>query len=74
MTITQIWKESDGQWSWGRVASTATVVSAIWSLVHVVLHSHAIPDASTLAGLMAWAIGPYGVNKAATAFAKAGNL
>ncbi len=74
MKISEIFKESDGSMSWGRVASTFTTATAIWAFVHVVLHTHTIPDASSLFGLSSWAIGPYGANKFATAFGKKDNL
>ena len=70
MKFTEIWKESDQSWSWARVASTATLLTALWGFVHVVLKTHALPDALTLGGLSAWAVGPYTVNKATTAFAR----
>jgi hypothetical protein len=74
MKFLEVFKESDGSWSWGRVASSCTLVSGIWAFVHVVLRTHTIPDATNLAGLMAWGIGPYGANKFATAFGKKDNL
>ena len=74
MKITEIWKESDGSWSWGRVASTFTLGSGIWAFGHVVTSTGHIPDAATLMGLATWMIAPYGVNKATTAFGKAENL
>jgi len=70
----EVFKESDGSVSWGRVASSFTTGSAIWAFVHVVMHSHMIPDMTTLSGLTAYAIGPYGCNKFATAFGKKDNL
>lgn len=65
-----IWKESDGSWSWARMASTATLISAIWGFVHVILNTHALPDGGALVGLTTWAAGPYFVNKTATALAR----
>lgn len=74
MSITSIWKESDGSWSWGRIAASVTLISAVWAFIHVVLKSGTIPDFSTLMGLASWATAPYFVNKGFTAFAKSGNL
>lgn len=72
MNVLSAWKESDGSWSWARLGATATLTVGCWSLIHVVLKTHAIPDVATLGGLSAFSIAPYGVNKAMTAFAKTG--
>lgn len=61
--LSTIWEEEAETLSWSRVFSSFTVLTSIWALVHVVLKTHAIPDAATLAGLGVWAVFPYGVNK-----------
>lgn len=39
-----------------------TILGGIWGS-HVVYHSHAIPDAVTLAGLTTFITAPYAINK-----------
>lgn len=70
MKFSTAWKESDGSWSWARIGATVTLLSSVFALIHVVLKTHTIPDAATLTGLSAFAVGPYTINKAMTAFAK----
>ena len=70
MKILTFLQESDGSYSWARLYSSFTGASAIWAFVLTVLHTHAIPDAATLAGLAGWAIHGYAANKGITAFAK----
>lgn len=72
MSVWSAFKESDGSWSWARLGSTATLAASVYGFLHVVLHTHAIPDAATLAGLGAFAVSPYAVNKIATAAARGG--
>lgn len=73
---TRFWtclQESDGSWSWARLGASVTLLTSVYGFLHVVMHNHAIPDAATLAGLAAWAVAPYAVNKSMTAFAKKDN-
>lgn len=59
-------QESDGSCSWGRVFASFTMSSAIFSFIYVVLTSHSIPDPIILAGLSAWGVHPYLINKGMT--------
>ena len=68
--ISTIFEEESGQLSWSRVFSSFTVSTAIACVLHVTWHNHAIPDAGTLAGLAAWAVAPYSVNKITGMFSK----
>lgn len=63
-------QESDGMFSWGRVSGSATVAAAIFSLIYVVLKTHAIPDAITLSGLCAFGGFPFALSKGIAAMAK----
>lgn len=73
MKLTEVWKDSDGMYSWGRVASTALLGYGLWAFAHVVAATGHIPDPATLAGLMAFILGPYATNKVTGAFATNGN-
>jgi hypothetical protein len=53
-----------GTLSWGRCASTGTLIAILIYVGHIVFHSHALPD---LAGASAFAISPYAANRVATA-------
>jgi hypothetical protein len=66
-------QESDGNWSWGRVAGLFTLSSAVWGFIHVVRHTNAIPDPMTLAGLITYAVGPFVATKGLTAFSRPAN-
>ena len=70
MKILTFLQESDGSYSWARIAACFTLLTSIWALTHVVLKTHALPDAVTLGGLSAFGITPYAANKGLTAFAK----
>jgi hypothetical protein len=63
-------QESDGFYSWGRVAGCFTVASAIYMAVHIVRATGTI-DISILAGLAAFGAFPFGVSKGIAAVAKA---
>lgn len=71
MKILTAWQESDGTYSWGRVMGTLTVLTAIWGLVHVVLKTHAIPEATALLGLASFGGFPFALSKGIAAAAKA---
>lgn len=70
MKFLTTWQESDGNWSWGRVAGTATVLTAIWGFVHVVRLHGTIPDPTTLVGLASFGGFPFALSKGIAAFAK----
>jgi hypothetical protein len=62
----------DGQGSASRVLMVLHAVAAVVWGSHVVYHTHALPDAVSLAGVTAFTVAPYAVNKmhsAVTAFA-----
>ena len=59
---------SDSCASFARVATAGTVITGIFSVLHVVLKTHQLPDGGALAGLGAFMTAPYAVNKAAAAF------
>lgn len=65
-----IWEEEPGVLSWSRVFSSFTVIAAIWSLVHIVLHNHALPPAADLVALGTFGGFPYAINRTAGAFEK----
>jgi hypothetical protein len=66
-------QESDGSWSWGRVAGTFTLLTACWGFIHVVRITNAIPDPMTLAGLITYAVGPFVATKGITAMSRPAN-
>lgn len=51
-----------GQGSASRVMMGLHAIAAIAWGTHVVVHTHAIPDAVTMAGLTAWTTAPYAIN------------
>ena len=56
--------------SFSRWATLVTVVTGCFCLVHVVRHSHQLPDATALVGLGAWMTAPYAISKTAQAFGR----
>lgn len=55
---------SNGTLSWGRVASSVTLLASLVWITHLVVRTHALPDFS---GVTGFAISPYAANKVATA-------
>jgi hypothetical protein len=72
--ISSAWQESDGSWSWARLAATVTLLSSVYGFIYVVIHSHIIPDPLTLVGLSTWGVSPYGVNKVVALLKKDSSL
>lgn len=70
MKIFTFLQESDGLYSWGRCSGTVTVLVACFCLIHVVLKTHAIPDAVTLGGLCAFGGFPFALSKGIAAAAR----
>jgi hypothetical protein len=64
------WQESDGSFSWGRLAGTATTIASIWGFIHVVRLHGVIPDPVTLAGLSSFGLGPFIASKGIAAIAR----
>ena len=62
--------ESDGMYSWGRVAGLISLFTSCGCLLYVVLKTHQIPDVATLGGLAAFAIAPFASSKGIAALAK----
>jgi hypothetical protein len=62
--VKEIFSEPTGTLSWGRIASSVALVAAVAWVTRLVLVTHALPD---LSGITGFVIGPYGVNKVATA-------
>lgn len=62
--------ESTGEGSASRVLTGVTTLVSCGCLIHVVQHTHAIPDALTMGGLAAFATAPYALNQAKAAFSK----
>lgn len=54
----------NGTLSWGRCASTGTLIAVLVFIGTIVFRTHALPD---LAGASAFAISPYAANRVATA-------
>lgn len=54
--------------SFSRGATAVTVLTACWSIVYLVRHNRALPDAITLGALATWMVAPYGVGKIAGIF------
>lgn len=63
-------QESDKTYSWGRVMGVFTVSAAIFAFLHVVLRTHAIPDAASLVGLAAFGGFPFALSKGIAAAAR----
>jgi hypothetical protein len=55
---------ANGTLSWGRVASTVSLLAAIVWVSHILIHTHALP---ALDGITGFIVAPYGSNKLATA-------
>jgi hypothetical protein len=72
-SVLSAFQESDGSWSWGRVAGTFTLLSAVWGFLYVVHANHAIPDPLTLGGLITYAVGPFVATKGITALSRPAN-
>jgi hypothetical protein len=53
-----------GTLSWGRCASTGTLVAVLIFVGHIVFRTHTLPD---LAGASGFAVAPFAANKIATA-------
>ena len=69
--IRQVFSEDDDRGSCSRVMMALHALAAIGWGTHFVIHSHAIPDPVTMAGLTGFITAPYAVNKfhaAVTAF------
>lgn len=64
-----VFSEGD-QGSASRVLTAITVSVSCGCLIHVVMHTHAIPDALTMGGLAAFATAPYALNQAKNALSK----
>lgn len=62
-------QESDGMFSWGRVAGSFTTATAIYLATHIVRATGTI-DISVLAGLGAFGIFPFAASKGIAAMAK----
>lgn len=62
-------QESDGLYSWGRVAGVFTIAAAIYMAVHIVRATHAI-DLGTLAALASFGVAPFATSKGIAAVAK----
>lgn len=58
--------------SFARCSTAVTTLVGCWAVVHVVLKTHALPDALALTGLAGWMTAPYAISKASTIFAKDG--
>jgi hypothetical protein len=56
--------------SFGRGATLLTTLTGCWALIHIVLHTHALPDPLTLAAHAAWMTSPYSINKVTALFSK----
>lgn len=64
-----VFSESDGTPSFGRVQTFIHGVFGCGWVTSFVMHNHfALPDSITLAGILAFIMGPYGTNKVATAW------
>lgn len=74
--IREMFSEDDGTASASRLLMFLhSLVGMAWGS-HVVWHSHALPDATSLAGVTAFVTAPYAVNKihsAVTAFMPSSN-
>lgn len=69
--LREIFSEDDGQGSCSRVMMFLHAIAAIGWGTHYVVHTHTIPDPTTMAGLTGFITAPYAVNKmhaAVTAF------
>lgn len=53
----------DGEGSASRVMMLVHGLAGIGWITHVVVHSHTVPDAATLAGVTAFSSAPYAINK-----------
>lgn len=58
--------------SFARCSTAVTILVGCWSVVHVVLKTHALPDGGSLAGLGGWMTAPYAISKASSIFQKDG--
>lgn len=65
-----VFSEPTGEGSASRVLTGICVAVSCGCLIHVVQHTHAIPDALTMGGLAAFATAPYALNQAKAAFSK----
>jgi hypothetical protein len=59
---------SDSAASFSRYATACTIATGIFSVLKVVIGTHALPDGGALAGMGAFMVAPYAVGKAAAAF------
>jgi hypothetical protein len=53
-----------GTLSWGRIASTVSLLASIVWVSHILIHTHVLPD---LGGATGFTVGPYAANKVTTA-------
>lgn len=70
------WREvfsEGGQGSFSRVASGFHTAGALAWISHFVMHTHSLPDATTLTGLAAFVISPYGASKVSGAISSFGS-
>ena len=61
---------SENAASFARWSTAATVVTGCISVLHVSLTTHHLPDGGALAGMGAFMVAPYAINKAAAAISK----
>jgi hypothetical protein len=60
----EILSEPGGSLSWGRCASTVSLLASIAWVSHLIIHTGQLP---ALDGITGFVIGPYGANKLGTA-------
>lgn len=60
----EVFSEPTGTLSWGRIASTVSLLAAIAWVTKLVLLTHTLPDLSGITGFVS---GPYLANKVSTA-------
>lgn len=71
MRILEIFKEENGKWSFGRVASAVIILHHLFMSSYVVYETHSIPDIPDNLYLLIAAL--YGVNKIAEVFKNKSN-
>lgn len=61
--IKQALSENDGTVSLARILSSICTFASICWVTHVVVHTHALPDAITFSGTTAFSVAHYAANK-----------
>ena len=62
-------QESDGEYSWGRVAGCFSMAAAIYMAIHIVRATHNI-DLGTLTALAGFGVSPFATSKGIAAVAR----